>query len=754
MLSDDFELRPSQTTPQARRYTIEEEFLDSEDTQFIVGTPPELAPINTSTPSPVPVSNPVPSSTPSSPGNSPTARAAVYERLGSSGHHSAAESNSVHAANSTGSGSRSAAVMSRPSHSISPADSPADSPTGSADNNGGSNDDEEAETELVGSEDGGAADNHLTIDNVIMELHGSVHEGHGDASDEEELITDSVLIGHEEVDSPNAQSLSVRSLAGSAAGLSSTGSNQAVAATGLEAAVDEPSTSQLVRASSDNSSGYLVSLVPQSEQGHAGPEDTDDESLPGLVEETPEDVPHTPREPFTGPPSQVSDEDVPTPPVTPQPLHQTESYQQDVKDVYASRHVHATGTEDRYLKFIMVGQKGLGKTTLMHNLVGSSVDSADNIPEGPTDMKLFETDPSKLSVETVVEEQTRCVHPGSCCTFTLKYHFTLQDTPGLVFGETQVPVLQYLQQQQKQYYLQESDPTKTEQLYAGKDPRVDACVYFISPHGITNTDVKYMSYLSELVPVIPVLAKADTMTSQELQKHRQEVLRRVREASKQLGRSIIWQPSEAVLANLRAQHEVPPFAVAGSRTMDERMPNVSWPVRVYEWGLFEALTSNHSDLPAFKRLLFEYSYTDLKKETQERYRKFRLAASKRGVDAAAGAVGSTGASGDAAAHGNRVERVRGFLRKSFNRMNRGRRGMWPWLVLGLFTSVVLAQQVHLHHQLGSAKRELQKEKEASTIKDQVISELAASLGCANRRYNTSSRGNGRLRTQVWRYQGI
>ena len=98
--------------------------------------------------------------------------------------------------------------------------------------------------------------------------------------------------------------------------------------------------------------------------------------------------------------------------------------------------------------------------------------------------------------------------------------------------------------------------------------------------------------------------------------------------------------------------------------------------------------------------------------------------------------------------------MRGFLSKHFGKVNKARRGMWPWLVLGLVTSMVLAQQVHLHHQLGSAKRELQKEKEASTIKDQVISELAASLGCANRRYSTSSRGNGRLRTQVWRYQGI
>lgn len=43
----------------------------------------------------------------------------------------------------------------------------------------------------------------------------------------------------------------------------------------------------------------------------------------------------------------------------------------------------------------------------------------------------------------------------------------------------------------------------------------DACIYFIGPHQLKPRDLKFMSSISKVVPVIPVIAKADCMTSEE-----------------------------------------------------------------------------------------------------------------------------------------------------------------------------------------------------------------------------------------------
>ena len=51
----------------------------------------------------------------------------------------------------------------------------------------------------------------------------------------------------------------------------------------------------------------------------------------------------------------------------------------------------------------------------------------------------------------------------------------------------------------------------------------DACIYFISPHQLKPRDLKFMSSISKVVPVIPVIAKADSMTTDERDKFRAHI---------------------------------------------------------------------------------------------------------------------------------------------------------------------------------------------------------------------------------------
>lgn len=52
---------------------------------------------------------------------------------------------------------------------------------------------------------------------------------------------------------------------------------------------------------------------------------------------------------------------------------------------------------------------------------------------------------------------------------------------------------------------------------------VTGLLYFLTPHRVKKVDLVLMSALSQLVTVIPVIAKADTMTAAELITFRKEV---------------------------------------------------------------------------------------------------------------------------------------------------------------------------------------------------------------------------------------
>jgi septin 7 len=64
-------------------------------------------------------------------------------------------------------------------------------------------------------------------------------------------------------------------------------------------------------------------------------------------------------------------------------------------------------------------------------------------------------------------------------------------------------------------YLEREFRVKRENI---KDTRVHACLYFINPtgHSLSALDIEFMKKLSPRVNIIPVIAKADTLTEEDL----------------------------------------------------------------------------------------------------------------------------------------------------------------------------------------------------------------------------------------------
>jgi septin family protein len=103
---------------------------------------------------------------------------------------------------------------------------------------------------------------------------------------------------------------------------------------------------------------------------------------------------------------------------------------------------------------------------------------------------------------------------------------TVIDTPG--FGDyvnnrdSWMPIIEFLDDQHESYMLQEQQPRRVDKI----DLRVHACLYFIRPtgHTLKPLDIEVMKRLSSRVNLIPVVAKADTLSGADLARFKQRVL--------------------------------------------------------------------------------------------------------------------------------------------------------------------------------------------------------------------------------------
>jgi cell division control protein 12 len=112
--------------------------------------------------------------------------------------------------------------------------------------------------------------------------------------------------------------------------------------------------------------------------------------------------------------------------------------------------------------------------------------------------------------------------------FPLTVRLTVIDTPG--FGDyvnnrdSWQPIIEFLDDQHESYMLQEQQPRRTDKI----DMRVHACLYFIRPtgHTLKPLDIEVMKRLSSRVNLIPVVAKADTLSHADLAKYKERVSRK------------------------------------------------------------------------------------------------------------------------------------------------------------------------------------------------------------------------------------
>ena len=158
---------------------------------------------------------------------------------------------------------------------------------------------------------------------------------------------------------------------------------------------------------------------------------------------------------------------------------------------------------------MVAGQSGNGKSTAISALLRGWKKLPQVLPSGADAPKT-----TKISIAGRFEYLDRVSNT--------KLNVNVIDTPG--YGDTLnnseriQPIKEYVHDLLARHYDAENSAAGLE---AGKDDRIHVCLYFVSPQRMHELDKEFMRQLQEEVPVIPLIAKADTVTDPELQERRQ-----------------------------------------------------------------------------------------------------------------------------------------------------------------------------------------------------------------------------------------
>ncbi|XP_029992090.1 septin-7-like isoform X2 [Sphaeramia orbicularis] len=302
---------------------------------------------------------------------------------------------------------------------------------------------------------------------------------------------------------------------------------------------------------------------------------------------------------------------------------------------------------------MVVGESGLGKSTLINSLFLTDLYSKDY------------PGPSQRIKKTVQVEQSKVLVKEGGVQLTL----TIVDTPG--FGDAVdnsncwQPVINYIDSKCEDFLNAESRVNRRSM----PDNRVHCCLYFIAPsgHGLKPLDIEFMKRLHDKVNVIPLIAKADTLTPEECQLFKKQIMKEIQEHKIKIYEFPDTEDDEDNKL-IRKIKEKMPLAVVGSNVVIEvngkKVRGRQYPWGVAEEGIFElplleetggqwlAWTAKgrnclsfinvengeHCDFTVLRNMLIRTHMQDLKDVTNnvhyENYRSKKLAAvTCNGVDA-------------------------------------------------------------------------------------------------------------------------
>ncbi|KAK3318462.1 Septin-domain-containing protein [Apodospora peruviana] len=268
---------------------------------------------------------------------------------------------------------------------------------------------------------------------------------------------------------------------------------------------------------------------------------------------------------------------------------------------------------------MVVGESGLGKSTLVNTLFNTSLYPPKE-RKGPS----LDIIPKTVTIQSIsadIEEAG------------VRLRLTVVDTPG--FGdfvnndESWRPIVDNIEQRFDAYLDAENKVNRMNIV----DNRIHACVFFIQPtgHSLKPLDIEVMKRLHTKVNLIPVIAKSDTLTDEEIIAFKARILADIKFHKVQIfeGPRYELDDEETIAENNEIMSKVP-FAVVGATNEITNADGRKVRGRRYPWGVIEVDNEEHCDFVKLRQMLIRTHMEELKEHTNnnlyENYRTDKLIA--------------------------------------------------------------------------------------------------------------------------------
>ncbi|KII88131.1 hypothetical protein PLICRDRAFT_41256 [Plicaturopsis crispa FD-325 SS-3] len=272
---------------------------------------------------------------------------------------------------------------------------------------------------------------------------------------------------------------------------------------------------------------------------------------------------------------------------------------------------------------IVVGQTGLGKSTLINTIFASHlIDSKGRLE---ADEPVRQTTEIQAASHVIVENG-------------VKLRLNIVDTPG--YGD-QVnnencwdPIVKYIKDQHSAYLRKELTAMRDRYI---QDTRIHCCLYFINPtgHSLRAIDVIVMKKLSEVVNVVPVIAKSDSLTFDERESFKQKIRAELVYNNIRLYPFDTDENDDDEIQLNESIRSLIPFAVVGSER-NVIIDGKSVRGRKNRWGVVNVEDETHCEFMHLRNFLTRTHLQDLIETTAqihyEAFRSKQLLALKEGVN--------------------------------------------------------------------------------------------------------------------------
>eukprot|EP00746_Dinoflagellata_sp_MGD_P120945 gnl/MRDRNA2_/MRDRNA2_56282_c0_seq1.p1 gnl/MRDRNA2_/MRDRNA2_56282_c0~~gnl/MRDRNA2_/MRDRNA2_56282_c0_seq1.p1 ORF type:complete len:419 (+),score=45.80 gnl/MRDRNA2_/MRDRNA2_56282_c0_seq1:62-1318(+) len=291
-----------------------------------------------------------------------------------------------------------------------------------------------------------------------------------------------------------------------------------------------------------------------------------------------------------------------------------------------------------HFNLMVAGLSGLGKTTSC-NLLFNSWKNAKGGDDGTLRNKMK----TKLAVPDIIDvnrilpstqdiDVSRAFERYDEVSNTL-LRVCIVDTPGfgnqVDHGSSCKPIRKYIARSRERQLRSEmsvkgASPLLKERFCeqvssADKGHLVHCCLYFISPHRILQIDKHFMQQIQKDVTIVPVIAKSDTLTDEEISEYRALVVRELRQScikyydfDREDGFESVEGAAneEKTMRFVRGRLPGDPLAIVGRDG-------------VYPWGHVSVADRSHSDFVLLKDLLLSEHTENIIDQACTRYQRFR-----------------------------------------------------------------------------------------------------------------------------------